>query len=297
MLVINATQRSRRREHRPRGAERPDGRGHGHDLQAAASRPSWRRRERAGLTHGGRPGDADRPGARRRSRPCSAARRPPLDVRALLLDHLGDDGDDRPRPDRLDRHGQVDHGGDVRRGRARWSGTPTRRCTTSTPRRRGGRPGGRGLSRRGRSTAPSTAPGWPRRWAGTKTLFDGWSGSSIRWWRRAGPRIWRRPKPGASSWWCSTSPCCSRPAATQASTPWSWSRADPEVQAERVLSRPGMTRERLEAILARQTPDAEKRRRADFVVDTGRGLEAARDQVREIVGTVLAPSWTPPRRG
>lgn len=73
--------------------------------------------------------------------------------------------------------------------------------------------------------------------------------------------------------------------------------ADPEIQAERVLARPGMTRARFEAILARQTPDAEKRRRADFVVDTGRGLEAARAQVREIVGTVLAPGWTSPRRG
>jgi dephospho-CoA kinase len=73
--------------------------------------------------------------------------------------------------------------------------------------------------------------------------------------------------------------------------------ADPEVQAARVLGRPGMTRERFEAILARQTPDAEKRRRADFVIDTGHGLEAARDQVREIVGTVLDPAWTPPRRG
>ena len=73
--------------------------------------------------------------------------------------------------------------------------------------------------------------------------------------------------------------------------------ADPEVQAARVLARPGMTRDRFEAILARQTPDAEKRRRADFLVDTGRGLDAARDQVRRIVGTVLDPSWTPPRRG
>lgn len=73
--------------------------------------------------------------------------------------------------------------------------------------------------------------------------------------------------------------------------------ADPEVQAARVLARPGMTRERFDAILARQTPDAEKRRRADFLVDTGRGLDAARDSVREIVGTVLDPSWTPPRRG
>ena len=72
--------------------------------------------------------------------------------------------------------------------------------------------------------------------------------------------------------------------------------ADPEVQAARVLARPGMTRDRFGAILARQLPDAEKRRRADFLVDTGRGLDAARDQVREIVGTVLDPSWTPPRR-
>lgn len=68
------------------------------------------------------------------------------------------------------------------------------------------------------------------------------------------------------------------------------------VQAERVLARPGMTRERFEAILARQLPDAEKRRRADFVIDTSLGLEAARARVEEIVGTVLAPGWTPPRQ-
>lgn len=73
--------------------------------------------------------------------------------------------------------------------------------------------------------------------------------------------------------------------------------ADPEVQAARVLARPGMTRERFEAILSRQTPDAEKRRRADFLVDTGGGLDAARAQVAQIVGTVLDPAWTPPRRG
>lgn len=68
------------------------------------------------------------------------------------------------------------------------------------------------------------------------------------------------------------------------------------VQAERVLARSGMTRERFEAILARQLPDAEKRRRADFVIDTSLGLEAARARVEEIVGTVLAPGWTPPRQ-
>ena len=73
--------------------------------------------------------------------------------------------------------------------------------------------------------------------------------------------------------------------------------ADAQVQAERVLARPGMTRERFEAILARQTPDEEKRRRADFIVDTGHGVEAARARVREIVGTVLASGWTSPRPG
>jgi dephospho-CoA kinase len=69
--------------------------------------------------------------------------------------------------------------------------------------------------------------------------------------------------------------------------------ADPEIQAARVLSRPGMTRERFEAILARQLPDADKRARADFIVDTGRGLDAARVQVETIVGTVLSPGWKP----
>jgi dephospho-CoA kinase len=72
--------------------------------------------------------------------------------------------------------------------------------------------------------------------------------------------------------------------------------ADAETQRRRVLARPGMTVERFEAILARQTPDAEKRRRADFIVDTSAGMDAARAQVAEIVGTVLAPEWTPPRR-
>ncbi|GAA0641352.1 dephospho-CoA kinase [Brevundimonas lenta] len=70
--------------------------------------------------------------------------------------------------------------------------------------------------------------------------------------------------------------------------------ADPEIQAARVLARAGMTRERFEAILSQQLPDAEKRRRAHFVIDTGHGLNAARAQVDEIVGMVLAPGWTAP---
>jgi len=73
--------------------------------------------------------------------------------------------------------------------------------------------------------------------------------------------------------------------------------ADPAIQAERVLARPGMTRERFDAILARQMPDAEKRARADFVIDTSRGLKAARAEVEAIVAAVLDPSWISPRRG
>ena len=73
--------------------------------------------------------------------------------------------------------------------------------------------------------------------------------------------------------------------------------APAEVQAARVLTRAGMTKELFQTILARQTPDAEKRRRADFVIDTGEGLEETRARVAEIVGMVMAEGWKPPRRG
>jgi dephospho-CoA kinase len=61
----------------------------------------------------------------------------------------------------------------------------------------------------------------------------------------------------------------------------------PEVQRERILARGTMTAETLDAILARQTPDAEKRRRADFVVDTSHGLEPVRVQIRDILAEVV----------
>lgn len=59
--------------------------------------------------------------------------------------------------------------------------------------------------------------------------------------------------------------------------------ADEAIQRERVLARPGMTPERFAAIAARQLPDAEKRRRAHFLVDTGRGMDPARRQVAAIL--------------
>jgi dephospho-CoA kinase len=59
--------------------------------------------------------------------------------------------------------------------------------------------------------------------------------------------------------------------------------ASPEIQRRRALARPGMTEEKLAHLLSRQTPDAEKRASADFIVETGRGLDDAFDQVRGIV--------------
>ena len=57
----------------------------------------------------------------------------------------------------------------------------------------------------------------------------------------------------------------------------------PEVQRERILARDNMTAEKLDAILARQLPDAEKRKRADFTVDTSHGLDPVRARIRDIL--------------
>ena len=59
--------------------------------------------------------------------------------------------------------------------------------------------------------------------------------------------------------------------------------APPEVQRARAFERPGMTEQKFAAILAKQMPDAEKRKRADFVVDTSKGYDVARAQVRDIL--------------
>ncbi|MCA0275182.1 MAG: dephospho-CoA kinase [Proteobacteria bacterium] len=59
--------------------------------------------------------------------------------------------------------------------------------------------------------------------------------------------------------------------------------APADIQRERVLARPGMTEAKFEAILAKQVPDAEKRKLADYIVDTGQGLEPARAAVRAII--------------
>jgi dephospho-CoA kinase len=67
----------------------------------------------------------------------------------------------------------------------------------------------------------------------------------------------------------------------------------PEIQRARILARENMTPEKLDAILARQLPDAEKRARADFVVDTSDGLEPVRARIRDILQQAAK---MPPRR-
>lgn len=66
----------------------------------------------------------------------------------------------------------------------------------------------------------------------------------------------------------------------------------PEIQRARILARENMDAAKLDAILARQLPDAEKRKRADFVVDTSRGLEPVRERIQDI----LTKAVTLPRR-
>jgi dephospho-CoA kinase len=61
----------------------------------------------------------------------------------------------------------------------------------------------------------------------------------------------------------------------------------PEVQRQRIMARGNMSAEALDAILARQLPDAEKRRRADFVVDTSHGLDPVRARIRDILAEVV----------
>ncbi len=62
--------------------------------------------------------------------------------------------------------------------------------------------------------------------------------------------------------------------------------APAEIQRQRVLERPGMTEEKFSAILSKQLPDAEKRRRADFIVDSSKDFDHARAQVHDILRRV-----------
>jgi len=61
---------------------------------------------------------------------------------------------------------------------------------------------------------------------------------------------------------------------------------DPQIQKARVLARPGMTDEKFNMILSRQMPDADKRARANYIVDTGHGIDVAKARVNEIIADI-----------
>jgi dephospho-CoA kinase len=71
--------------------------------------------------------------------------------------------------------------------------------------------------------------------------------------------------------------------------------APAELQRQRAFERAGMTEAKLAAIMTKQMPDEEKRRRADFVVDTSLGFEHARAQVRDILAKVVTMAKRQPR--
>ncbi|TPN83597.1 dephospho-CoA kinase [Mesorhizobium sp. CU2] len=71
--------------------------------------------------------------------------------------------------------------------------------------------------------------------------------------------------------------------------------AAPEIQRARVLARPGMSEEKFLSILAKQVPDAEKRRQADSVIDTGHGFDAARQAVDAIIAELTGDKPAKPR--
>ncbi|KQY25844.1 dephospho-CoA kinase [Rhizobium sp. Root482] len=61
---------------------------------------------------------------------------------------------------------------------------------------------------------------------------------------------------------------------------------DPDIQKERVMKRPGMTEEKFALLLSRQVPDVQKRVKADYIIDTGKGLDSARQDVEAIARTL-----------
>ena len=187
---------------------------------------------------------------------------------------------DRPRPHRLDRHGQEHRRGDA--APARGAGL-RRRCRdpqNAWARRQRGR-GGRGrVSRRARrnrrgSTAACSARASsanPRHCGGSKRSCIRWCARTSAGWSRGSGRA-------ARSWRCSTSRCCSRPAGSTACDGVIVVSAPLRLQRERVLRRPGMSLERFNAILRSQYAGSAKaparRFRGQHGAEPGRSGAAA----------------------
>ncbi len=189
-----------------------------------------------------------------------------------------------PGADRLDRHGEVHDGGGSSPKRACRSGMRTRRCTGSTRRAVAGRRRWPGWRRAWWRVARSTAMRCGRRWRRIRDCSRRLSGvvhplvAEDRAQFLAAeadadlvlldiPLLYET---GAEAWLDGVLVVS----------------AAAEVQRERVLARPGMDEAALAAILARQVPDAEKRARADHLILTDRGLEAARADVLSLVARI-----------
>jgi shikimate dehydrogenase len=214
-----------------------------------------------------------------------------VDVRALALAQLGESGREMIvlGPHRLDRHGQVDDGQDVRRGRRAGLRFRRGRACALRQRRGGGRPGRGGLSGRGgrRGHRPRQAQrGGDGRFRGLAVL------ESIVHPLVGAHRIgfFEDAQAQGADIVVLDIPLLYETGGEKKVDKVVVVSAPADVQRQRVLARPGMDKAKFEAILARQTPDAEKRARADFVIDTGRGLDAARDQVRDILTRLRAPA-------
>ena len=251
--------------------------GDGHGLSAAATPRPGRRAAADGLVDRRRPGDADRPGARPRSRPCSARRRRRTSTCApLALAALGE-----RRMIAIGLTGSIGMGKSTTAAMFAEAGCAgLRRRRRGAPALRQGRRGGRGRSRRrfpaSWRTARSTAPGSAARVLGDPEALKRLNGIVY-------------PLLGAGA----RAPSSPRPRRTARDIvvldiPLLFEtggearhgrgggglRARRDVQRERVLARPAMSAAKLDAILARQMPDEEKRARAHFVIDTSQGFDA-----------------------
>ena len=124
------------------------------------------------------------------------------------------------------------------------------------------------------SMAPSIATGSPPCCSPTRPPCRRSRPSSIRWWARPKPASSRPPR-RRSSLVILDIPLLFEVGRDSAMDRLVVVSAPAEVQRRRALARPGMTEEKLDRLLARQTSDAEKRAHADFMVDTSRGLDDA----------------------